>query len=81
MIMTMKGKVLASSKVVTKYSDGLVGTLPRSTAPNPSQANGSNPPTLRPPAMSGHLSPKVRADLAKLEPSQRAEILRVANSK
>ena len=34
-----------------------------------------------PPNNGSHISPAVRADLGKLEPAQRAEILRVADSK
>jgi hypothetical protein len=51
---------------------------PQRTAP---QANGSNPPALRPPSMSGHMTPEVRADTAKLTPELRASILKAADAK
>jgi hypothetical protein len=50
----------------------------------PSRPITGNTPNSAPkasPPGTGHLSDAVRADLGKLEPSQRAEILRVADSK
>jgi hypothetical protein len=61
--------------------------LPTSTVARPSSEmnssrviSGASTP-MPVPASSGHLAADVRADLGKLEPSQRAEILRVANTK
>jgi hypothetical protein len=45
----------------------------------PLTSNTPNPAPKTPPT-TGHLSDAVRADLGKLEPSQRAEILRVADA-
>jgi hypothetical protein len=73
-------KVLDSQKIPSPAGQE-IGTFPQRTALNPSQTNGSNPPTLRPPAMRGHASDEVRRDFNKLEPSQRAEITRAANAK
>jgi hypothetical protein len=49
----------------------------------PSRPSTQNTPMPAPqkPGATGHLSDAVRADLNKLEPSQRAEILRVADTK
>jgi hypothetical protein len=46
----------------------------------PLNSNTPNPTPKTSPTK-GHISDAIRADLAKLEPSQRAEILRVADSK
>jgi hypothetical protein len=62
-------KVTPSAKVNLPASD--IGSYPQTSRPNPSQTNGSNPPTLRPPAVRGHASDAVRAEFGKLEPSQR----------
>jgi hypothetical protein len=75
----MSNKVAASAKVGQPTGD--LGSYPQRTAPNPSQANGSNPPTLRPRAMSGHMSPEVRADTGKLTPELRAGLLKAADAK
>jgi hypothetical protein len=82
-------KVLPSAKVSRPTGD--LGSYPQRTAPNPSQRNGmsppKDPPRLRdigepaPSATKGHLSNAIRADLGKLEPSQRAGILRAADEK
>jgi hypothetical protein len=49
----------------------------------PSRAITSNTrmQSPKPSSATGHLSDAVRADLEKLHPEQRAEILRVANTK
>jgi hypothetical protein len=73
-------KVLDSQKIPPPTGQE-IGTFPQRTTPNPSQLNGANPPTLRPPAMRGHASDEVRAEFGKLENSQRAEITRAANAK
>jgi hypothetical protein len=49
--------------------------------PNRSLNSNTPNPTPKTPSTTGHLSDAVRADLGKLEPFQRAEILRVADSK
>jgi hypothetical protein len=54
--------------------------MPVKIPSRPLTQNAPNP-TPKTPAATGHISDAVRADLGKLEPEQRAEILRVADSK
>jgi hypothetical protein len=48
--------------------------------PNRPLTSNTPHPTPKTPPATGHLSDAVRADLDKLHPEQRAEILRVADS-